>query len=434
MTLKSEFVSMIAGQLKEELPAFLKAMEEPAVRGLRLNRRFVREEDLPDLMGPVSWAADGYYLSADSRLGQSPAHEAGAFYIQEPSAMAAAEVLAPGPNDLVLDLCAAPGGKSTQLSKKLSGGTLVANEVHPARAKILSSNIERMGCTNTVVTSAAPEKLCALWPDTFDAILVDAPCSGEGMFRKNPEAAEEWQPGSPAGCAERQKGILDCAAKMLRPGGRLAYSTCTFNRLENDEQIAAFLSRHPEFEALPFALNGLPEAMDGTLHLWPHQVRGEGHFIALLRKKDGPCPKPALSPLPAPDKAALAAAKDALTAIAQDAEAVLPNALFGDLLVRLPPSVPPLRGVQVLRAGLSVGRLRGKTFVPDHALSRVCRPKTVFPVSEEEALAYLRGETLALKDDHVRGFGVVTLNQLPLGFGKASDGQIKNHYPKGLRK
>ena len=433
MTLKSEFVAMIAGQLKEELPAFMSAMQEPAVRGLRLNRR-MQEADLPDLLGAVPWAADGYYLAADSRLGQSPAHEAGAFYIQEPSAMAAAEVLAPGPEDMVLDLCAAPGGKSTQLAAKLTGGTLVANEIHPARAKILSSNVERMGCANTVVTSAAPEKLCALWPDTFDAVLVDAPCSGEGMFRKNPEAALEWQPASPAGCADRQKGVLDCAAKMLRPGGRLVYSTCTFNRLENDDQIALFLFRHPEFEAVPFALEGLPEAPDGTLHIWPHHVRGEGHFVALLRKKEGPCSPHVSAPLPAPDKAALAAAKDALSAIVQDAETVLPNALFGDLLVRLPPFVPPLRGVQVLRAGLAVGRLRGKTFVPDHALSRVCRPNTVFPVSEEEALSYLRGETLPLQDGDVRGFGAVLLGRMALGWGKASDGQIKNHYPKGLRK
>ena len=432
MTLKSEFVSMIAGQLGQELPAFLKAMEAPPVRGLRVSRRFPALR-LPDLLGPVPWAASGYYLASDSRLGQTPAHEAGAFYIQEPSAMAAAEALSPGPSDLVLDLCAAPGGKSTQLAEKLSGGTLVANEIHPARARILSSNIERMGCAGTIVTCASPEKLSALWPDLFDAVLVDAPCSGEGMFRKNPEAADEWQPASPAGCAERQRAILECAARMLRPGGRLAYSTCTFNRLENDDQIESFLSRHPEFEAVPFALPGLPAAPDGVLHLWPHRVRGEGHFVALLRKKESPYRRPVSAPLPSPGREALAAVREALSAVAQDAEAVMPDSLFGDLLVRMPSFVPPLRGVQVLRAGLAVGRLRGKAFVPDHALSRVCRPRTVFPVREREALSYLRGETLPASDD-ARGFGVVSLDGLPLGWGKASDGQIKNHYPKGLRK
>ena len=433
MTLKSEFVTMIAGQLGQELPAFLKAMEEPAVRGLRLNRSRTLPP-FPDLLGPVPWAEDGYYLAEDSRLGQSPAHEAGAFYIQEPSAMAAAAALAPSPSDTVLDLCAAPGGKSTQLSAMLRSGTLVANEIHPARAKILSSNIERMGCANTIVTCADPEKLRFAWPETFDAVLVDAPCSGEGMFRKNPDAAEEWQPASPAGCAERQRMILDCAAQMLKVGGRLAYSTCTFNRLENDDQIASFLSRHPEFEAVPFALPGLPEAADGTLHLWPHQIRGEGHFVALLRKKDGAFRPPVSSAFPRPDRDTLAAAKAALAELAEDAESILPDGLFGDLLVKLPSFVPPLRGIQVLRAGLSVGRLRGKTFVPDHALSRICRPCTAFPAGENEAFSYLRGETLPLAADSVRGFGVVTAKGLPLGWGKASDGQIKNHYPKGLRK
>ena len=433
MTLKNEFVAMIAGQLGQELPAFLKAMEEPPVRGLRVSRR-LPPADLPDLLGPVAWAASGFYLASDSRLGQTPAHEAGAFYIQEPSAMAAAEALSPGPADTVLDLCAAPGGKSTQLSEKLTGGTLIANEIHPARARILSSNIERMGCANTIVTSASPERLCTVWQEMFDAILVDAPCSGEGMFRKNPEAASEWQPASPAGCAERQREILECAARMLRPGGRLAYSTCTFNRLENEGQIDSFLSRHPEFEAVPFALPGLPAAPDGVLHLWPHRVRGEGHFVALLRRKDGAWRRPVSAPLPLPGRDMLAAVRAALPAIAQDMESVMPDGLFGDLLVRMPSFIPPLRGIQVLRAGLAVGRLRGKTFVPDHALSRVCRAKTAFPVTEREAFSYLRGETLPAADSGVRGFGAVTLDGLPLGWGKASDGQIKNHYPKGLRK
>ena len=184
--------------------------------------------------------------------------------------MAAAEALRPAPSDTVLDLCAAPGGKSTQLSDMLTEGTLVANEIHPARARVLSANLERMGCFNAIVPCASPEKLASLWPETFDAILVDAPCSGEGMFRKNPDAVREWQPASPEGCAARQKTILECAAGMLKPGGRLAYSTCTFNRTENDDQILSFLSRRPDFEALPFALPGLPPAPDGMLHLWPH--------------------------------------------------------------------------------------------------------------------------------------------------------------------
>ena len=252
------------------------------------------------------------------------------------------------------------------------------------------------------------------------------------MFRKHPEAMQEWQPSSPAGCAKRQNEILSHAALMLRPGGQMVYSTCTFNLTENDDQIRDFLSSHPDFEAVPFSLPGLPDAPEGTLHIWPHQVRGEGHFIARLRKKGNgrpalPSSRPKVSDQDLPARAA----KELEQILAVP---IVPDFLLGERFFRLPSFTPDLSGLQVLRPGLCLGRFQGKTFIPNHALARAGRAKITFPVTEREALAYLHGDTLPLHDPNLRGFGVVALNGLPLGWGKASDGQIKNHYPKGLRK
>lgn len=427
------FPSAWIGQLKPllgvELPAFLDCLEADPVRGLRTRRGLPPPADAED---PVPWAENAWYLPLASQAGAHPAHEAGAYYLQEPSAMAAAAALRPRPGDRVLDLCAAPGGKSTQLAAYMGGrGMLVCNEPVPARAKILSRNIERMGVPNAVAVSALPEELSPLWPCFFDKILVDAPCSGEGMFRRHPETRAEWTPASPAGCAQRQSRILDHAARMLRPGGRLAYSTCTFNETENEGVIGAFLKAHPEFALVPFSLPGLPES-GGTLRLWPHRVRGEGHFVALLEKRDGDAPRPFPSaPPPAPARDALALARAFLTE--QIADPPMPNALFAGHLTLWPPDAPPMEKVRVLRAGLQIGEAKGKIFVPDHALALACAPRRAVPVTREEAERYQRGETLSAPPG-LRGYCVPTLDGLALGWGKASEGQIKNHYPKGLRR
>ena len=239
--LPEAFIARMRTQLGAHADAYFSALEEPYLRGVRLNpRKPVKPEMLDGFGDPVPWnAACGRYLAMDSAAGLDPLHEAGAYYIQEPSAMAPVAILNPQPGERVLDLCAAPGGKSTQIADALCGeGLLVCNEPVPSRAKILSRNIERMGVPNALVVSADPEKFSPIWPECFDAILVDAPCSGEGMFRRHPETRAEWNESSPAGCASRQRHILAHAVRMLKPGGRLVYSTCTLNHEENEEIVA----------------------------------------------------------------------------------------------------------------------------------------------------------------------------------------------------
>ena len=439
--LPEAFVRRMRAQLGAEADAYFAALEEPYQRGVRLNPRKPLGE-LPDGAGePVPWNAElGRYLSQESAIGADPLHEAGAFYIQEPSAMAPAALLKVHPGDRVLDLCAAPGGKSTQLADALDGeGLLVCNEPVPSRAKILSRNIERMGIANALVVSADPEKLAPLWPECFDAVLVDAPCSGEGMFRRHPETREEWNESSPEGCAVRQKRILDCAVRMLRPGGRLAYSTCTLNHKENEQVAAWLVDNHPSLRAVPFVLpvNGgqTLDAPDGMLHLYPHQLRGEGHFVALFEKQAGEADdlfRPAAERLSAPQKPLIAAYEAFAKAVKGLPRA---NAQLGDALLAAP-DLPPLKGIKVLRAGIQLGALKGKVFAPDHALAMALSLPYIFPtvpLSREEALRYQSGEALPV-DDSLSGYVLPTYQGLALGFGKASGGQMKNHYPKGLRR
>ncbi len=415
---------------EEEFPAFLRSFDAPCARAVR--SRLGSDTFPPDAEDAVPWCEAGHYLPPSSDAGACVLHEAGAWYLQEASAMVPAQVLAPRPGEKVLDLCAAPGGKSTQLAMLMQNeGLLVANEIVPSRAKILSSNIERMGCTNTIVTNAAPQQLSRVWPSLFDRILVDAPCSGEGMFRRHPEARAEWNADSPSLCAERQLSILDHAARMLRPGGRLVYSTCTFNDLENEGTVQAFLTAHPEFSLVPFSLPGLP-ACQGYLHIWPHQVRGEGHFCALFEKsadtegvpvREAALPRPAKAEQPICD----AFLRENI------AVPVRADALFMGRAVRLPSFVPVLDGVRVLRLGLHLGEIKGKLFFPDHALAMALPCVRRFDVTEEQAVCYLRGEVINA-DVPFSGFCAPVYKGFQLGFGKASDGQIKNHYPKGLRR
>ena len=282
--LPQAFVERMAARLKDELPAFLRSYEEPYCRGIRFQPgRLVPPAAWPAGVGEqIPWEPAARYLAMESDAGTMVLHEAGGWYLQEPSAMAPVAALNPQPGERVLDLCAAPGGKSTQIAAHLGGkGLLVSNEPVPKRAAVLSRNLERMGVTNALAVSAYPDQLAAQWPAYFDAVLVDAPCSGEGMFRRHPETREEWSPEAPAGCAKRQREILAAAARLVRPGGRMVYSTCTLNTMENEENISWFLTEHSDFSVCPFQLPGV-DGTAGMATLFPHRVRGEGHFLALL--------------------------------------------------------------------------------------------------------------------------------------------------------
>ena len=425
------FVDRMAAQLQDELPAFLRTYEEPYQRGIRLNPlKAVDGTHLPEgLLEAVPWEPTGHYLSLDSKAGADILHEAGAWYLQEPSAMIPAAVLNAQPGEHILDLCAAPGGKTTQNALRMAGqGMIVCNEPIGDRARILSRNVERMGVTNAIVVSAWPEKLADVWPEAFDAIQCDAPCSGEGMFRRHPETRDEWNPESPAGCAKRQGDILDSAAVMLRPGGRMVYSTCTLNKIENEGVVEAFLLRHPDFELMPFELPGL-SAPQGMLTIYPHRIKGEGHFVALLRRKgDGRAVWQTASPKNAPDKAAMKVLQEFLPG--QQA-----NLFFGNELRYCPdfPELSKAKGVTVLRSGLHLGTVKGKVFIPDHAwaVSNAAPAVPRVHLTEEEAWLYLNGQVIPADG---KGWVLACYAGLPLGCGKVSDGMMKNHYPKGLRR
>ena len=435
--------------------AYENALAQPVTRALRVNLLLSQDGTPPcgieGLGEAVPWAKGAYFVEGDARPGLSPLHEGGAFYLQEPSALTAVSALDPQPGERILDLCAAPGGKSTQIAALMQGrGLLVCNEPVPSRAQILSRNVERMGVRNAVVVSGMPDQLAPHFPAFFDRILVDAPCSGEGMFRRQPEARDEWSENSPRGCADRQMEILEEAAKMLAPGGKLVYSTCTFNDTENEGVLARFTALHPEFTLLPIDLPGLPDGSKGYIHLYPHEIRGEGHFVSLLQKS---MDAPALPDLSfAEDKARKNAKSARGKAPTKKAEPniELPDVLSGgvsfdrlhmagDSLWALPEGLDDIRrldGLRVLRTGLLLAHAEGKRSEPDHALAMALRPHEAARTAElthEQALAYQAGEALDL-GDLPAGYTLLTLHGVSLGFGKQAGGVMKNHYPKGLRR
>ena len=428
------FSEKFTALLGPEAEAFFAAFDRSRAPGLRRNPlRF--DAALPDFgLERVPWCPEGYTYDPACRPGLHPYHEAGLYYLQEPSAMAPAEILGARPGERVLDLCAAPGGKATQLAAAMAGaGLLICNEIVPARARALSRNLERMGVRNALVLNETPDRLAARLPGFFDRILVDAPCSGEGMFRKEADAVTDWSPETVALCAARQGTILDAAAQMLRPGGRLVYSTCTFSPEEDEGVIAAFLAAHPEFALLPIEgfAPGRPEWADGNpeltrcARLWPHLLRGEGHFAALLEKRGGEVGAAALEagePLPTMAAEALS------ELVAEDLRG--PCAVFGSTVYRLPEGCPTLRGLKVLRAGLELGELARGRFVPSHALALAAPARQTAEVSAADVGRYLRGETLP---GDARGWAAITFGGLALGWVKGSDGVLKNHFPKGLR-
>ena len=440
--------------------AYEQSLAGEVTRALRVNLLLCPDGRLPTpidgVEAPVPWAKGCYFVGGDARPGLSPLHEGGLFYLQEPSALSAVSALDPQPGERVLDLCAAPGGKSTQIAGLMQGrGLLVCNEPVPARVQILSRNVERMGVRNAIVTSAMPAQLAPRFLAFFDRILVDAPCSGEGMFRRQIEARDEWSENSPRGCADRQMEILEEAAKMLAPGGVLVYSTCTFNDTENEGVLARFTAVHPEFSMEPFELPGLPSGSRGYIHLYPHEIRGEGHFVSRLRKAADAPGAPEDAWARTPQKAAKPGRNDRPVRgrdAGKKADPVLavpdvlaPGVSFdrlhaaGGCLWALPDGlddVQRLQGLRVLRTGLLLSHPEGRRMEPDHALAMALRPEEAARtcgLTYEQALAYQAGEALDL-GEREPGYTLLTYCGVSLGFGKQAGGVMKNHYPKGLRR
>lgn len=496
--LPAAFLAKMEKLLGSEYKAFLESYGEERSYGLRRNPLKITEEEfirvMPFPLQQIAWAREGFYYDTDSQPGRHVLHEAGAYYIQEPSAMAAVEALAPKPDERILDLCAAPGGKTTQIAGRMQGeGLLVANEVIGERAKILSQNVERMGIANCVVCSEKPEHLATLFPAFFDRVLVDAPCSGEGMFRKEETAKGEWSEEAVFLCAKRQASILREAAKMVRPGGILVYSTCTFSPEENEGTISAFLREQEAYTIEEIPCGGLfsqgrpdwlAEAAAGIEHtarLWPHLLQGEGHFVARLRRggEIAGAEKVEAEEVEA-ERIGAGKAESGETGaqigkrsgkrrtrgenpgkenrgmtkeieLCKLIDEYLKKELgigeawkqkhqgrlirFGEQIYLTPDGMPALAGIRVLRPGLHLLTEKKNRFEPAHALALSLSADDIErrrQISLEEAKVWLRGEGLPCEEE--KGWTALFYEGFCLGFGKASGGQMKNHYPKGLRK
>ncbi len=449
------FLERIRPLLGPEFPEFRDALGEPSPTGLRVNPLKITPEAFQALTGwrlePIPWSPVGFYLQEpDARPGKHPYHVAGLYYLQEPSAMAVVEAMSPEPDERILDLCAAPGGKATHIAARLHGhGLLVANDIVRPRATILADNLARFGARNAVVASDAPERLAAILPAFFHRVLVDAPCSEEGMFRRSAEARQAWSPKTVAGCARRQLRILDSAAEMVTGGGTLVYSTCTFSPEENEDVIAHFLLSHPNYELAPVRLPGvqgegrgdwcsLPEGrrlpLERAIRLWPHRVAGDGHFVAVMRRMDEP-PTVARPPHWAEDAAAAQAWRDfsdASLAHVPDGAAIR----LGDRVFLADRACPTLPAVRVPWPGWHVGEMRGGRFVPSHALAMGlrltdARQHLSLSAASDEIHAYLRGESLKAPGEP--GWVLVGVDGFPIGWGFRVGDTLKNHYPRHLR-
>ncbi len=441
MYLPKEFVIEIQDILKDEAKDFFLALENKTARpGLRVNTLKISVEEFSELspwpLERIQWCPEGFYYPKDARPAKHPFYHAGLFYLQEASAMAPVTLLDPKPGEFVLDLCSAPGGKSLQIAARLNGeGLLVANDLYPERLKALTRNIEQAGIKNAVVLNEIPKRLKGSFTDYFDKILIDAPCSGEGMFRKDQKAIKSWEDYPPVFCQRRQRAILEEAAKLLRPGGVLVYSTCTFNRQENEEVINDFLKNNQDFEGIDLqATSGLVKGTKPhTLRLWPHKIEGEGHFIAKVARKglkaERYFPKEASREMP---ELFLEFYKENLLL---DLSQYSLKA-YGNHLFLVSKELPSLDGLKVSRPGWFIGELKVKRFEPSQALIMALNKDQVqnklsFSLKDCELYTFLRGQTI--KVDKQNGWRGVFLEEFPLGWGKVSNLTLKNHYPKGWR-
>ena len=447
----AEFAKRMQQLLGDAFPDFLDTLGKESEHALRLCRKKTDPASLfrllPFTPTPLPFFDGGYLVPHGERPGADPLHHAGAYYMQDPSAMATVSALPFSIEGMrVLDLCAAPGGKSGQLADLIGEeGLLVSNEITPSRARVLLGNIERLGHTNVAVLSTDPRQIAELYDRWFDLAVVDAPCSGEGMFRKYPEAREEWSPAAVTAAAVRSRLILDEAAKTVREGGYLLYSTCTFSEEENEETVSAFLCTHPDFALIPVAEAVRAVTADGiaapgrhpdialTRRYYPHLAPGEGQYIALLERRAGGVGGVTFREPTALKGAEEAAVRAALSELLDAPPSRIVR--LGEAYLAPPEGMPlPPRGL--LRAGVALGSFAGKVFLPHHQLASAMgnrfRNQIHLKKGDPRVAAYLHGEEIAA-DPALRGFVAVLYENIPLGLAKCSGGRAKNHYPKGLR-
>jgi 16S rRNA C967 or C1407 C5-methylase (RsmB/RsmF family)/NOL1/NOP2/fmu family ribosome biogenesis protein len=462
------FLERMQALLGDEFGAFLEALASPRVRGLRLNPRKVGRDELARLLGldmkPVPWCPAGFLLEAGPGLGSHPAHLAGLFYLQDPSAMSVVEVLDPRPDWKVVDLAAAPGGKTTHLVSRLGADGLVfANEVIGHRLRPLHENLDRWGSSGVVTAGMELDQLASLAPGFFDAALLDAPCSGEALLRRDPAVALQWSPAVVAGSARRQRHLLALATELVRPGGTLVYSTCTFEVEEDEEQVATVLREHPDWELVEIARRpgfdpGVPLPpwpTERAVRLWPHRVSGDGQFIARLQRRGDraagqPPPGPAAlrggsaarrrPPRPADLQAERLVLDQWKTFRAETAPGVRlePGRLLarGPYLFHLPASAEGLSTVPLARPGTLLGMSRPAHFRPSHGLACLLDPGLVsnsvsWPEGDERLRAFMRGETV--ESPGAGGWVLVCYERWGVGWGRRTGGVIKNFLPHHLR-
>lgn len=452
MYLPIAFQQNMKNLLQLEYVDFIKAFDQDTFHGLRINTLKISVEDFlkisPFKLRAIPWSRDGFYINKEERPGKHIYYTAGLYYIQEPSAMLPAEILDVQPGERVLDICAAPGGKSAQLAAQLNGkGVLISNDISAERTKPLAKNLALLGVENSVILNEKPKNLARIFNSWFDAILVDAPCSGEGMFRRDEQATKSWEDYGTDSCMPMQKDILEHAATMLKPGGRLVYSTCTFSPQENEEMIARFLKTHEDFELLPIskvggAEDGRPEWGGGipelafTLRAWPHKIQGEGHFVALLRKN--------ISAENKKYKNEWKTTTPLDIALWQEFEQTNLNKkfagkfiTFANHLYLINQELLELTGLKVIRPGFYLGEFKKKRFEPSHSLALALKDtdatkNIALSINDNELERYLKGDTI--ETDGPNGWTVVTIDSYGIGWGKVVQGVLKNHYPKGWRK
>lgn len=446
--LPAEYINRMKTLLGDEYGDYEKALLEPPVRAFRVNTDKISLEDFEKINifsnEKIPYVENGFYLNYD-KIGNHPYHHAGMIYVQEPAAMAPAECIDIDPDWKILDMCAAPGGKSTQLKNKLGeNGLLVSNEIIPSRCKILTGNIERLGLHNTVTTCMDTGRLAKTFPKTFDMIMVDAPCSGEGMFRKEEIAIDEWSLDNVKKCAERQTEILENAAVALKNGGYIIYATCTFSLEENEMAIDSFLQKHPEFEIVKVKSAVEECSADGIFfdgckcknisfarRFYPHKNKGEGQFAAVLHNTNEPTD---FSNIPIKnnskiDKAVTDFLNDVLTEYKK--ENVL---IYNGNPVYFTPDFEISKGT-AFSCGITIGEIRKNYIQPHHqffmAMGKYFKRKIALSPDSEEIKKYLHGEEISVDCDN--GWAVITVSGCSVGGAKIVNGRAKNHYPKGLR-